>query len=248
MLGDPKKLKTPNGHGYLVSWKDRLRVDGDAGALVQRILDDPHNVAALREERGDPSASMDELATWLSTGLAGDSFALIRTEPKRRVLRSPPEVNLRDLIEGDGIGGETTEPEQARTFVSVEVVDAAGQRPTDGEVRFSLNGRFSTHAPSEFIHRGELRPEAQAAAGCLGLDFRKAPASGGSRPQVPVEPGTVPNAAVSFEVVSVTGEPLDLAFRVTRQEAELVTGRTSKTTVVVPGPASDEPVQVELLP
>ncbi len=247
MLGDPKKLKTRAGHGYLVSWKDRLRVEDDAHALAKRILDDPHNVAALRQARGNPSATMDELAHWLSSGLAGGSFALLRTEAKPRALRTPPEVDLRNLIRGDGIGADTTEPEQTRTFVSVEVIDTAGQCPGAGELRFSLNGRFSTHLASEYVRRGELRPEAQAAAGCLDLDFRTS-TSKSSRLTPPIEPAPTENATITFEVVSASGEPLDLGFRVTRHNAELVAGRTSKAAVQVPGPASHEPVQLELHP
>jgi len=67
VLSDPERLRTPGGHGYLVSWKHRLRTESEpaAAAIVERILDDPANIAALRAGIGRPEATMDELAQWL---------------------------------------------------------------------------------------------------------------------------------------------------------------------------------------
>lgn len=64
MLSDPKRLRTRGGHGYLVSWKHRLRTQSEpaAAAIVERLLDDPANVAALQAGIGHPDATMDELA------------------------------------------------------------------------------------------------------------------------------------------------------------------------------------------
>jgi hypothetical protein len=47
MLGDPKRLRTADGFGYLVSWKHRLRLQSDAQAraFVERVLEDPANVS-----------------------------------------------------------------------------------------------------------------------------------------------------------------------------------------------------------
>lgn len=59
MLSDPKRLWTPGGHGYLVTWKHRLRTQSEpaAAAIVERLLDSPANIAALRAGMGRPEAT-----------------------------------------------------------------------------------------------------------------------------------------------------------------------------------------------
>lgn len=71
MLGDPVKLRTPRGYGYLVSWRDKLRINNQARAedLVQRVLADPANVRSLLDGLGRPDAPLEELREWLCTGL-----------------------------------------------------------------------------------------------------------------------------------------------------------------------------------
>lgn len=100
MLSDPRRLRTPNGDGYFVSWKHRLRTQSEpaAAAIVERLLADPANVASLRAGIGRPEATMDELAQWLVTGLACGALNLLKTRVTPPVFERPPETNLFDLL------------------------------------------------------------------------------------------------------------------------------------------------------
>lgn len=97
MLGDPTRLRTLHGHGFLCSWKDKLRFEGreDALAVVQQLLDDPANVAALREHYGDADPS--ELEQRLVGLLLGGWSALVRTRPRFRPLT---DVGDTEVING----------------------------------------------------------------------------------------------------------------------------------------------------
>lgn len=99
VLGDPTRLRTRRGHGFLCSWKDKLRFQGreDALALVERLLDDPTNVAALREQYGDVDRS--ELEQRVVDQLIGDWSALVRTRPRLRPLT---DAGNTEVINGGG--------------------------------------------------------------------------------------------------------------------------------------------------
>ena len=122
MLCDPKRLRTPNSYGYLVSWKHRLRIHDEvrAAAMVDRLLADPSNVAALRAGIGRPDATEDDLAQWLVTGLAGGGLLLLKTKVRAPVMDSPPETDLFDLLPPE-------EPQRELESLTFEVVDNKGQ-------------------------------------------------------------------------------------------------------------------------
>jgi len=127
VLGDPKRLRTKGSYGYLVSWKDRFRVNNDAQAvqLAERLLADPHNVNALRTSLGRPEASEEELAEWLVTGLAGGALSLLKTKLEPPVLDTPAVTPLRP-------DRPKPKPEIERpTWISLEVIREDGTRTPD---------------------------------------------------------------------------------------------------------------------
>lgn len=134
MLSDPKRLKTPGGHGYLVSWKHRLRTrsEASAAAVVERLLGDPHNVEALRAGIGRPNATMDELAEWLVTGLASGGLNLLKTRVNPPIFDSPQETDLFDLLPPE-------EPKRDLDSLTFEVVEQGGE---------GVAVRFQVYAPS----------------------------------------------------------------------------------------------------
>lgn len=134
MLSDPKRLRTRRGHGYLVSWKHRLRTSTEpaAAAIVERLLEDEANVESLRAAVGRPEASLDDLAEWLVTGLASGSLNLLKTRVNPPVLDAPPETDLTDLL-------PPPEPKRDLDSLTFEVVDQ------DGE---GIAARYQVHAPS----------------------------------------------------------------------------------------------------
>ncbi len=97
MLGDPTRLRTPHGYGFLCSWKDRLkfRDQEDAVAMVERLLDDPANLAALREQYGD--VERGDLEQRLVAQLIGGWSALVRT---RRRFRPLTDAENAEIING----------------------------------------------------------------------------------------------------------------------------------------------------
>jgi hypothetical protein len=97
VLGDPTRLRTLHGYGFLCSWKDKLkfRDQEDALAMVERILDDPANVAALREHYGDIERS--DLEQRLVGQLVGGWSALMRT---RRRYRPLTDIDNTEVING----------------------------------------------------------------------------------------------------------------------------------------------------
>lgn len=129
MLGDPKLLRTPRGHGYLVGRKHHLIVKDDAQAaqIVRRLLDDPHNVAALRSGLAKPQASEEELAAWLHSGLVGGGLHLFKTGVTPPVLDAP---RVTDLVPPLVPATEITDnkPSQEDTaFVELVVVNETGE-------------------------------------------------------------------------------------------------------------------------
>ncbi|MBV1857518.1 MAG: hypothetical protein KUG77_03835 [Nannocystaceae bacterium] len=125
MLGDPKRLRTPGGYGYLVSWKHRFRLNNDAEAvqLVERVLADPHNVEALRAGLARPEATEEELAAWLITGLAGGGLQLLKTNVLPPLFDAPSVTPLRP---------DRPKPNVERpTWISLEVVREDGTPTPD---------------------------------------------------------------------------------------------------------------------
>lgn len=156
MLGDPKRLCTTGGHGYLVSWKHRLRTESEpaAAAIVERLLDDAANIEALRAGIGRPQATMDELAQWLVTGLASGALNLLKTRVTPPVFDAPPQTNLFDLLP----------PEEARReleSLTFEVVDQGGEGVTVQYQVHAPSGDSSGSLPAgERRFEGELEPDA----------------------------------------------------------------------------------------
>ncbi len=185
MLSDPKRLRTRGGHGYLVSWKHRLRITTEpaAAAIVERLLDDSQNVAALRSGIGRPEATMDELAEWLVTGLSSGALNLLKTRVAAPVFDRPAETDLFDLLPPE-------EPRRDLDSLTFDVVDQEGE---------GLAVRYQVHSPSgdpsgllpagEQRHVGELEPnadvEVELSAIVLPLSF---PSEAEKQPRSPLEP------------------------------------------------------------
>ena len=133
MLGDPKRLRTTAGTGFLVSWKHRLRTNSEPAAsdLVARILSDPSNVAALQASLGS-GATMEELAAWLVTGLTSGAFELLTTRVQPPTLDEPPQTDLIDLLPPD-------EPKRDLESLTFEVMDQQSA---------SVSVRYQVYAPS----------------------------------------------------------------------------------------------------
>lgn len=55
VLGDPKRLRTRKGHGFLVGWKHKLKLQGRSDVAVQDIVPDPEG-----GEDGAPAMSRDD--------------------------------------------------------------------------------------------------------------------------------------------------------------------------------------------
>ena len=147
VLGDPKRLKTASGHGYLVSWKHRLRGESDADAreLAKRLLADPHNVEQLRHGLGRPLASLEELEEWLASGLAAKALVALKTKPRVPVFDPPEVTDLADLLPA-----ETPEPKrEVRSWIAVQAVDSKG-RPLP-----FLGVEVTDHAATEVSTRGD---------------------------------------------------------------------------------------------
>lgn len=251
MLGDPKKLRTRLGHGYLLSWKDDLSRDGASrpDGLVERLLADPDNVSSLRAHFGRPDMSKEELAEWLRSGLAGGGLALLRTRRSAPQLRAPPVHDIRDVERPDSSSSSAEEAyEEAPTFVGVEVVDTLGNRPGDGELRLSLAGLSNAYAPYERVVQRPISSSAHVGAGCLHLDFhREPPTPPGPLPVAPeVEPS---DGSMKITVVDYEGQPIDGTIRVAQAHRELLHGplREDGVSVVLPdsGPIT---VNVNVVP
>ncbi len=148
MLSDPKKLRTRRGHGYLVSWHDRLRMrsESQAASVVERILEDADNVAALRRGIGRPDASEDDLREWIISGLAGGGLNLLKTKLRPRVFDEPPRTNLFDLLPPEPV------PDTAETLTFAV---------SDNE-RNGVEARYAVTSPGE------------SSSGVLAADDRRA--------------------------------------------------------------------------
>ena len=172
MLSDPKRLTTPGGYGYLVSWKHRLRVESDAQArdLAKRILADPHNVEQIRLGLGRPSATLEELEDWLATGLAAKALVALKTKPRAPVMDAPQVTNLVDLLPAQ----KPDEARELRSWIAVQAVDSKG-RPlpfvgievtdhsaTDVSMRADAQARARVdELPSDELHTATLRWEGE---------------------------------------------------------------------------------------
>jgi len=127
MLGDPKRLRTPDGFGFLVSWRDKWRDldEAKAQALTQRLLDEPGNLAALQQGLGRPSATREEIGEWLAGALVAKSVVAVRTRRKPPTLDAPIETDLRDLVRPTP--GEDEIRPQSTTWLELRVVDEVGE-------------------------------------------------------------------------------------------------------------------------
>lgn len=154
MLGDARRLRTRRSYGYLVSWKDRLRVgrDDQTAHLAERLLAEPGNLAALRTGLGRPEATEDELAAWLVTGLASGSLALLRTEPRPPVLDEAEVTNLTDLVP-DPVVDPT--PDDVRTRFEVQLVDLHGNPLAGVSTRLLHDGSHSLTTDDDGVVRFE---------------------------------------------------------------------------------------------
>lgn len=195
MLSDPKRLRTPGGHGYLVSWKHRLRTgsEPETAALVERILDNPANVDALRGGIGRPTATMDELAEWLVTGLASGALNLLKTRVSPPVLDRPTETDLFDLLP----------PEEAKReleSLTFEVVDQQGEgvavsyqvSAPGGDPSGSLSGGERQFV-GDLEQGADVEVELSAVVLPLRADEEQNPVPVGPDPQpTPAEPSAPP--------------------------------------------------------
>ena len=220
MLSDPKRLRTRGGHGYLVSWKHRLRTNYEpaAAAVVERLLEDDGNVESLRGALGRPDASLDDLAEWLITGLASGALNLLKTRVNPPVLDAPPETNLTDLL-------PPPEPKRELDSLTFEVVDQNGE---------GVPVRYEVHAPSgdplgslpagerrfvgdleddayvevelESIHL-PLRPHDDGTDTTDGTDTKPGPLGpGGTEPEPPTPPAPLGPDTLGVTAVSLVCE------------------------------------------
>ncbi len=236
MLGDPKRLRTRGGHGYLVSWKHRLRTRSEpqAAAVVERILEDPANVAALRAAIGQAEATMDELSQWLVTGLASGALNLLKTRVNPPVLDRPPETDLFDLLPPE-------EPKRELESLTFEVVDQHGEGVPVHFGVYAPSGDLSGSLPAgerRFVGELERNADVEVELAAIVLPLRpekdeakpkveptplrpdpkpqrpETPLPSGTDPSThaPTPPGPTPNVdAASFEVrvVDELGEPIE---------------------------------------
>jgi outer membrane protein OmpA-like peptidoglycan-associated protein len=141
VLGDPKRLRTRKGHGFLVGWKHKLKLQGRSDAvdvLVARLLADPSNLAALRAGLGRAGASEEELAEVLRAGLVEGGLVLLKTRPRAPVLDAPAEMSLFDLLPPER--ARPGAPETVSTGFSLRVVDEAGEPLRGVETRWLVDG------------------------------------------------------------------------------------------------------------
>lgn len=236
VLSDPKRLRTRCGHGYLVSWKHRLRTESEpaAAALVEQLLDDPANVEALRAAIGRAEATMDELAQWLVSGLASGALNLLKTRVTPPILDTPPHTDLFDLLPPE-------EPKRELESLTFEVVDQSGEgigvhylvhAPSGessgslpaGERRFEGELEPDADVEVEFSSivlplRAEVEPEAPRPVGPDPEPDRPTPTPDSPSPtgtdpstQAPSPPGPTPQSDTAWfevRVVDEIGEPID---------------------------------------
>jgi hypothetical protein len=168
VLSDPKRLKTGRGHGFLVSWKHKLRVESEAAAqdLARRLLSDPDNVEEIRAALGRPEASPEELEGWLATGLAAKSLIALKTRPGVPVFDPPKVTNLADLVPTPAPEGQT----EARSWIAFRAVDRKGRAlpflemgvtdhaATDLSTRGDADARVRVdELPSDELHTATVR-------------------------------------------------------------------------------------------
>ncbi|MEM6296328.1 MAG: OmpA family protein [Myxococcota bacterium] len=154
VLGDPKRLRTAGGHGFLISWKHLLRTqaEADAAEMVKRLLDDPRNVDALREGLGRPEASTEDLAQWLLTGFTAGALQLLQTTAPARIFDRPEETDLIDLLPPE-------EPKRQLESLTFAVVDQAGQGVTAAYQVYAPSGDTAGSLPAgERRFVGDLEP------------------------------------------------------------------------------------------
>lgn len=189
MLSDPKRLRTRSGHGYLISWKHRLRTQTEAAAaaIVERLLDDPANVGSLRAGIGRPEATMDELAQWLVTGLNSGALNLLKTRVEPPILDAPPETDLFDLLPPE-------EPKRELESLTFEVVDQAREGVAVRYQVYAPSGDASGSLPALERHFvGELEPNADVEVELSAIVLPLRPETDKNAP-APVGPDPEPEA------------------------------------------------------
>lgn len=99
MLGDPVRLRTRHGSGYLCGSRAKLRFESleQACAMVERLLEVPENVESLRAVYGDLTRA--DLESRLADQLFGGWSALMRTKPKIRPFDEPETTDI--IIDGN---------------------------------------------------------------------------------------------------------------------------------------------------
>lgn len=163
MLSDAKRLKTRDGYGYLVSWKDKLRVESEAQAseLAKRILADAYNVEQIRQGLGRPTATLDELEEWLASGLAAKALVALRTKPRPRVFDEQRVTNLMDLLPPE----EPPEPAVQTGYIDIRLTEHDGTPAPDEPYRIvtpdfeEIRGSLDTegHAHHDPVARSVCR-------------------------------------------------------------------------------------------
>ena len=204
MLGNPKRLRTRTGTGFLVGRKHRIRTDSDEAArkVAQRLLADPRNIEALRSELGSPGASLDELESWLSAGLASNSFSVITTKPRPPVFEQAEVTSLVDLLP------TIPEPEpEVRSWIAFQAVDSK-RRPLP-----LLTMEVTDHAATDVTARADEDARARLddlpsdELHTVKLHWGDAPSNSGEKP-VPLEPSAKDGCWVGVALVDRKGCPV----------------------------------------
>jgi len=219
MLSDPKKLRTRQGHGYLVGRRDRLRVGSEQQArkMARRLMDEPGNEGALRSALGaGAGTSRDEIEEWLATALAAGSMQLLRTKRKPRPLDTPKTTDLVDLLPD----GEPFSDHVGTHWVSFELVDRS-ETPLRANFTLTVDGGpvRRGYLPEDGKYRHTGLEDGSASSVALS-DFsitagRHGPSGDNTIPAVPsVGPDTPPDGAhfVSFAVQDAAGNPVPVRF------------------------------------
>ena len=182
VLGDPKKLPTRRGYGYLVSWKDRVRIQTRAQAegVADQLLDDPEGLAALRHQLGH-DVPAEALRAWLVAGLASDGMVLFFTEPEPRVFDQATVTNLVDLLPAEEV--------QQHESLTFEVFER-GRKGLEVHYRLSAPGDDASGvlAPSERRSVNRLEKTSRVTVDLSEMQLSLPARAGATRPNDPDDP------------------------------------------------------------
>lgn len=220
MLSDPRRLRTAQATGFLVSWRDKFRIEteDEARALVARILDDPENVAALRASLGADASDL-ELEEWLVTGLAGGGLTLVRTKRQPPTLDPPKVVDLVDLVDDARLNDDLRTHE-----VSFELVDRNG-KPLQASYTIGLDGspfRRGYLSPDGAVRIDQLGANTTGKALLTGVNL----VTGDAGENLQDPPALPPRGEhfISFEVSRADGSELKGSYRLFQTGSEVGTG------------------------